>query len=715
MTVNRREFLREGVGGVAAVAACASLSAEPAEARGNKTVPDDAIGLLYDSTLCIGCKACMSACKTTNQLPLDDNLGQKLWDTPFELSGKTFTVIKLYQNGTSEHKDKEIDGFAHIKRQCLHCIDPSCVSVCPVTAMKKDPVTGLVSYDADACIGCRYCVAACPYRVPQFQYDTTTPKIAKCEFCKDQLAKGDIPSCARVCPTGATLFGSYKTLTEEINRRKAMKPGEKNVFPRRTVDSGDIHERPAAGYVKEVYGDKMLGGTQVRYLSGVPFPKLGLPTGLPELSYASVSETMQHRLYGGLMFPAVALVGLVAAAYRGGAEPAHESASAHEPRARASAPVGGKLLGVFTSILGVFAAIAVFLLVRRFAYGLGAVTNINNGYPWGIWVVWDVVIATGFACGGFAMAFLVYILNKGEFHPLVRPALTASVFGYSLGAASVLIDLGRYWNFWHTVSPAYFNPNSVMFEVAACISLYIVVLWIEFFPTFLEWLGRHGMQKAFNRILFFFIGLGVLLPSMHQSSLGSLLVVMGYQVHPLWQTPLLPVLFVLTAFCMGFAVVILEATLAAVGFGRDIFDDLDLLSKIGKIISGILFIYLGLRFGDLIWRDELPRVFDSGILSVMFWIEIALFAYPAISLSMNWRRRRLSKLFPAAASMLAGAVLYRIDAFLVAYEHDSVWHYFPSASEILVTLGVISIEVLAYVFFVKIFPILPGQPAGRVR
>ena len=143
---------------------------------------------------------------------------------------------------------------------------------------------------------------------------------------------------------------------------------------------------------------------------------------------------------------------------------------------------------------------------------------------------------------------------------------------------------------------------------------------------------------------------------------------MGYQVHPLWQTQLLPALFLLTAICMGFSVVILEATLAAVGFGRDIFDDLELLSKIGRIIAGILFVYLGLRFGDLAWRGDLPRVFDSGLLSVMFWIEIALFAYPAITLSFSSRRRRLSKLFPAAASMLAGAVLYRIDAFLVAYQ-----------------------------------------------
>jgi Fe-S-cluster-containing dehydrogenase component len=320
MTINRRDFLRGGAGG-AATAACAALAAAgPAEARGNKTLPENAIGLLYDSTLCIGCKACMSACKTANELPLEDNLGGGLWDTPYELSGKTYTVIKIYQDGTSEHKDKAVDGFAHIKRQCLHCVDPSCVSACPVQAMSKDPANGIVSYDPDACIGCRYCVAACPFRVPQFQYDTPTPKIAKCQLCKQLLAKGDIPACAKVCPTGATLFGDYKALSVEIDRRKAMKPGAPNLFPRRTVDSGDTHERPAAEYTGQVYGAKELGGTQVRYLSGVPFDKFGLPVNLPERSYASVSETIQHTLYGGLLAPAVVLAGLVAAAWRGSKE-----------------------------------------------------------------------------------------------------------------------------------------------------------------------------------------------------------------------------------------------------------------------------------------------------------------------------------------------------------------------------------------------------------
>lgn len=317
MTINRRDFLRGGMGGAAAITACTAIGASPAEARDNKTVPENAIGLLYDSTLCIGCKACMSACKTVNKLPLDDTSGTGLWDTPTELSGKTFTVIKVYQNGASEHKDQAENGFAFIKRQCLHCVDPSCVSACPVQAMRKDPITGVVTYDPDACIGCRYCVAACPYRVPQFQYDTPFPKIAKCEMCKDELAKGDIPACAKVCPTGATLFGSHKALSGEIERRKAMKPGEINAFPRRTVDSGDTHERPTAQYTEQVYGQKQLGGTQVRYLSGVPFDKFDLPTGLPERSYASVSETVQHTLYGKLIAPAVVLAGLVGAAWFG--------------------------------------------------------------------------------------------------------------------------------------------------------------------------------------------------------------------------------------------------------------------------------------------------------------------------------------------------------------------------------------------------------------
>lgn len=373
------------------------------------------------------------------------------------------------------------------------------------------------------------------------------------------------------------------------------------------------------------------------------------------------------------------------------------------------AAIGGSLVSPFTLVLCVLIAISMFFMAQRFIYGLGAVTNINNGYPWGIWVVWDVVIATGFACGGYAMALVTYILNRGEYHHLVRPALTASLFGYSLGGASVLIDLGRYWNFWHILWPGYAQPGSVMFEVAACISCYILVLWIEFSPAFLEHFGFKNLKIKLNKVMFVFIGLGVLLPTMHQSSLGSLLVVYGYQIHPLWQTPLLPLLFLLTAVCMGFAIVILEATLAASGFKRDIADELPMLSKIGKIIMGILAAYVVIRLGDLVVRGAIFKVFTSGIKSVMFLIEMAAFITPIVILSKPGNRKRLSKLLAAALCMLTGAVLYRIDAFLVAYDTGPGWHYFPSAPEMLVTIGVIAIEVLAYIIFVRKFPILPGH------
>jgi Fe-S-cluster-containing dehydrogenase component len=317
MTISRRDFLRRSASGTAAVAACAAIAAPEAQARDNKPIPAQAVGLLYDATLCIGCKACMSGCKEANNLPLEDNIGEKLWDTPMELSGKTYNVIKVYQNGTMATKDQEENGFAHIKRSCLHCGDPSCVSACPVSAMTKNGVNGIVEYNKDACIGCRYCVAACPFGVPQFQYDTPTPQIAKCQLCKHRLAEGKLPACAERCPTGATIFGTYEGLSAEIDRRKALKPGEPALFQRRTVDSGDTHEKAAPKYVDHVYGQKEVGGTQVRYLSGVPFDKLALPVGLPERAYAADSETLQHTLYGGLILPALALGGLVAAAYRG--------------------------------------------------------------------------------------------------------------------------------------------------------------------------------------------------------------------------------------------------------------------------------------------------------------------------------------------------------------------------------------------------------------
>lgn len=311
MSLTRRTFIKTAAGSGAAAAAAVAMP-PPAQARPNSSLPPKAVGLLFDSTLCVGCKACMPACKEANGMPPETYGGEALWDRPLDLSGKTLNVIKAYSDGDASVKDRETDGHAYVKKSCLHCVDPSCVSACPVSAMLKDPETGVVTYDEDACIGCRYCVAACPFGVPRFTYDRAFPVIAKCQLCNHRLKEGKLPACAEVCPTGATLFGPVEQLKVEAKRRLAMPPGAPAVFPR---NAGGPHERPAAGYIQRLYGENELGGTQMLFLSGVPMDKLGYPD-LPERSYASVSETIQHTLYSWMIAPVVVLGGLLVAAKR---------------------------------------------------------------------------------------------------------------------------------------------------------------------------------------------------------------------------------------------------------------------------------------------------------------------------------------------------------------------------------------------------------------
>jgi Fe-S-cluster-containing dehydrogenase component len=224
----RRDFLK-GVLASGAAAACV-VSAPPAAARETRPRPPEALGLLYDGTLCVGCKACVAACKTANNNPAEFSTVDHLWDTPLDTSGYTFNIIKMYRNGTMDAKDQEENGYAFMKTSCMHCGDPSCVSACPVSAMTKDPVTGVVGYNPDKCIGCRYCVAACPFGIPKYQYDSPTGRIGKCELCRHRHKDGHYSACAEVCPTGATLFGRTEDLLAEAKRRLAMKPGELNRF-----------------------------------------------------------------------------------------------------------------------------------------------------------------------------------------------------------------------------------------------------------------------------------------------------------------------------------------------------------------------------------------------------------------------------------------------------------------------------------------------------
>lgn len=374
-------------------------------------------------------------------------------------------------------------------------------------------------------------------------------------------------------------------------------------------------------------------------------------------------------------------------------------------------PLERRVVTVPFVIMGVIALIGIYYLVERFMYGMGAVTNLNDGFPWGIWVVYDIVVGTALACGGYALAVTVYVFNKGKYHPLMRPALLASLLGYGLGGLGAVIDMGRWWQFYNLYLPWQMNFNSVMLEVGLCVTAYVIVLAIEFSPTVLEKFKADALLKKLNKVLFFVIALGILLPTMHQSSLGTMLIAMGWKVHPLWQTlHLQPFFAVLTAFTMGFAIVVFEASLSSVGFRRD--PETHLLSGLGKIIVGLISVYLVFRFGEILVRGKLGLIFAGDFASLMFIIETALFAYPlAVLLSPRGRENARLLLFAAVSMLLAGS-LYRFNAFLITMDPGPGYSYFPSLPEIMVTLGLVAIEIMIFLFVVKKFPVMPREERG---
>ena len=388
----------------------------------------------------------------------------------------------------------------------------------------------------------------------------------------------------------------------------------------------------------------------------------------------------------------------------------------------ATAPVGGKILTKPMMVLLGFVAVAVMLLIWRFIAGLG-MTAMSDRYPWGIWIAYDVVTGTALACGGYAVAILVYILNKGRYHPLVRSAIVTSALGYTLGGMSVVVDLGRWWNVWRVIIEFWnWNFNSILLEVALCIMLYTLVLWIELAPAFLERAKTAGNQRLRNfaeatlptleRAMPFIIALGLLLPTMHQSSLGSLMLLAGTKVHPLWQTPLLPLLFLISVVAMGYGAVVIESTLSTKFFKRP--SETVILHRLARVVAPINVVYVGLRLFDLAMRGDFGLIFTSGGFSLLFLIEIVLFLAPAL-LVYSKQGARAGTLFRFGMMVLLAGALYRFSTFLIAFRPADGWVYFPSVVEILITAGVIAGEIAAYIAIVKTFPILSAPAPARPK
>ena len=393
-------------------------------------------------------------------------------------------------------------------------------------------------------------------------------------------------------------------------------------------------------------------------------------------------------------------------------------------------PMKGKFFTPGVIILTLIALNGLVFLAGRFFFGIGSVTNLNNQYPWGLWIAVDVAAGVALAAGGFTTAALGHVMHREEYHVILRPALLTAMLGYTFVATAVFIDIGRWYFIWHPL--IMWNGSSALFEVGICVMIYMSVLYIEFLPMVTErfighvalpgFLSRLNapldrllrfLDRTLERSMFIFIIAGVVLSTLHQSSLGTLMVIAGPKMHPLWQTPVLPLLFLLSAISVGFPMVIFESMIASRAFKQKI--EIDVLSRLGGLVAPILGIYLAFKLGDMFIRETFVYLQEFSVVSVMWTLEVVLGII--IPLRMFLSRAVLKSpilLFIASSLVILGVALNRINNFVVAYTPPYAFgSYFPSIGEISVTVGFIALLVLIYRVYVMIFPVIsvPEGPA----
>ncbi len=388
-----------------------------------------------------------------------------------------------------------------------------------------------------------------------------------------------------------------------------------------------------------------------------------------------------------------------------------------------AAPVTVKFWTPGVMVLAVLIAAGGMAIIARFIGGIGYVSNLSTARPWGLWIGVDVASGVALAAGGFTTAFLAHILGRHAYEPVVRPALLTAMLGYTFVVLGLLVDIGRSWAIWKPM--LFWNPNSVLFEVAMCVMFYLNVLYLEFLPIVVErFKGRvdlPGPLAMLNapvegllgladwvlpKIMWALIIAGVVLSCMHQSSLGSLMLIVPTKLHPLWYTPILPLLFLTSAIAVGYPMVVFEATLATTSLKLD--SEMKVLTPLTRITIFLLGLYLALKVGDMVVRGTYIYLLDFTAQSNAFLIELVLgVTVPWLMLLSPAVRRSRRRLFIACTMIVGGVLVNRLNVFVVGYRSPiSDANYFPSIGEILVTVGLISTLMFLYRFIVTYLPVL---------
>jgi Ni/Fe-hydrogenase subunit HybB-like protein len=359
-------------------------------------------------------------------------------------------------------------------------------------------------------------------------------------------------------------------------------------------------------------------------------------------------------------------------------------------------------------VLGLVLLAGTYASVLRFTRGLGATTNLSDAFPWGIWIGFDVLCGVMLAAGGFTLTAAVYIFNLKEFKPIVRPTVLTAFLGYLLVVVALFFDLGRGYRIWHPL--VMWNDRSVMFEVAWCVTLYTTVLALEFSAVIFERLHMEKLARIQHSISIPLVILGVILSTLHQSSLGSLYLIVPDKLNPLWYSPMLPVFFFLSSICVGLAMTIFESHMSARAFGRHL--ELNLLARLGRVLLVLLIVYSVMRFEDLYHRGAFALLAHPGYEARLFLLEVVMGSLLPIGLLLFRRvRQSATGLYLAAVLVVLGFITNRLNVSITGMEASAGVHYFPRWTELAVTASIVGIGFAAFGLAVKYLPIFPPPEA----
>jgi Ni/Fe-hydrogenase subunit HybB-like protein len=392
-------------------------------------------------------------------------------------------------------------------------------------------------------------------------------------------------------------------------------------------------------------------------------------------------------------------------------------------------PVGGKLVDRPMIVLLALFGLAAMVMAYRFVFGVGAVSNMTDGFTWGIWEPVNVVVFTGIGAGALGIGLLTYLLNQDEYHGLVRPAVLLGAICYTLGGSSIMIALGRYWNAIVLPVVPFWNLRSALLEVAVCVMAYICVLWVEVLPAVLDRVAASATPRwsrigstwgrRLARLMPYVIALAIVLPVMHQSSLGGLYLIAGPKLHPLWHTALLPLLFLVSCLSMGYGAVVALVTLLKLAWNAE--HDQRLFARMSKVNAGFLLFYVALRVGDLAWAGKL-RDLRPDFFGFLFAAELVLFLAPAFLFLRPAVQQNRGRMFGAALLAVAAGAVYRVDTYLTVYRPAPGWDYFPSVGEMTVTVGMAAAGIALFIFMCRVLPVvvaakreLPQREPGDLR